>query len=85
METYCKKLDGIICPNCTFDISQCLSRTEGIGQVILFSVRFLLLLGLLFGIVSQSLVDGLLLRSFFAFLCAERCLACPIANIFEPL
>lgn len=33
METYCKKLDGIICPNCTFDISQCLSRTEGIGQV----------------------------------------------------
>lgn len=33
MEIYHKKLDGIICPNCTFDISQRLSRTDGIGQV----------------------------------------------------
>ena len=33
METYCKKLGGIICPNCTYDISQRLSKTEGIGSV----------------------------------------------------
>lgn len=52
---------------------------------ILFSLRLLLLCGRFVGMVCQSLVNGLLLRSFLAFLCTGRCLAYPIANIFEPL
>ena len=35
--------------------------------------------------VCHAVIDGLLLRCFLAFFCAGRCLAYPIANIFELL
>ena len=52
---------------------------------VLFSLRLLILCVRFVRMVCQSLMQGLLLRSFLAFLCAGSCLTYPIANIFEPL
>lgn len=60
MECYCKKLDGIICPNCTNDISLRLSKTDGIENVKTSYIKSEVSLEFDGEKISEGEIDGIL-------------------------
>ncbi len=65
MESYCKKLDGIICPNCTYDISERLSKAEGIGEVKTSYIKSEITAEYDSEKISEQEIDGILARMGF--------------------
>jgi len=60
MESYCKRLDGIICPNCTNDIALRLSNTEGVEKVKTSYIKSEVSLNYDSEKISESEIDAIL-------------------------